>query len=370
MTTVPHRAGRARLAYFDFWIDPVAPALLREEPAIDLVELRYDATAASNWEAMRRTHGYQIAPRGELQAPWFADQALLDRCPDLLAISSTGSGYDVIDVEACTRAGVLVCNQAGGNRRAVAEHALGMMISLSKRIALADRALRHRPVMRFEIAGNDVGGKTVGIVGLGHIGSHLARLCAALDMTVIACDPYLDEATMTARGAAKVSFGELLDRSDFVSVHCPRNDETLDMFSRDEFARMKRTAYFVNTARGGIHDEPALAAALRDGVIAGAGLDVFLVEPPPADHPLLAFENVIATPHTAGVTAESLYNLARAAATQWIDLFAGRVPPRLVNPQAWPRYAKRFEGAFGFAPAPCDPAPANPRPRPSAPWTG
>jgi D-3-phosphoglycerate dehydrogenase len=123
------------------------------------------------------------------------------------------------------------------------------------------------------------------------------------------------------------------------------------MFGLDEFARMKRTAFFVNTARGGIHDERALGCALRQRLIAGAGLDVFDVEPPPPDHPLLAFENVIATAHTAGVTAESLYNLAKSAATQWIDLFAGKVPPRLVNPEAWPAYADRFERIFGFAPA-------------------
>ena len=114
------------------------------------------------------------------------------------------------------------------------------------------------------------------------------------------------------------------------------------MFGQAQFARMKPTAYFVNTARGGIHDEHALASALRAKTIAGAGLDVFLVEPPSADHPLLAFENVIATPHTAGVTAESLHNLARSAATQLIELFAGKVPPRLVNPEAWPRYAARL----------------------------
>ena len=170
-------------------------------------------------------------------------------------------------------------------------------------------------------------------------------------MEVVAYDPYLDEDVMGARGAVKVSLDELLARSDFVSVHCPRNAETLNMFGHEQFARMKPTAYFVNTARGGSHDEVALAAALSARTIAGAGLDVFLVEPPAADHPLLAFENVIATPHTAGVTAESLHNLARLAATQWIDLFAGKVPPRLVNPDAWPRYTARFERIFGFAPA-------------------
>lgn len=352
MTGAGRRAALARLVYFDFWTDPVAPELLRQARGIDLVELRYASPVELSWGVLAQAHGYQIAPRGELRAPWFGDEALLKRCPDLLAISSTGSGYDVVDVDACTRAGVVVCNQAGGNRRAVAEHALGLMISLSKKIALADRALRQREVARFEIAGNDVGGKTVGIVGLGHIGSYLARLCGAFGMEVVAYDPYLDEDVIGARGAAKVSLDELLARSDFVSVHCPRSAETLNMFGHEQFARMKRTAYFVNTARGGIHDEAALAAALRAGAIAGAGLDVFLVEPPAADHPLLAFENVVATPHTAGVTAESLHSLAKLAATQWIELFTGKVPPRLVNPDAWPRYAERFERIFGFAPAP------------------
>lgn len=341
----------ASLAYFDFWTDPVAPELLNRDPHIALLELHYAAPAEENWRGMSGAHGYQIAPRGELRAPWFGDAGLLDRCPDLLAISSTGSGYDVVDVEACTRAGVIVCNQAGGNKRAVAEHALGLMISLSKKIALADRALRHREVSRFEIAGNDVGGKTVGIVGLGHIGSYLAGLCGgAFGMEVLACDPYLPAEEIARRGARKVSMEELLARSDFISVHCPRSAETLGLFGAAEFARMKPTAYFVNTARGGIHDETALAHALRDQQIAGAGLDVFLVEPPPASHPLLAFDNVIATPHTGGVTAESLYNLCKSAATQWITIFAGEVPPRLINPEAWPLYRQRFERVFGFAP--------------------
>lgn len=113
---------------------------------------------------------------------------------------------------------------------------------------------------------------------------------------------------------------------------------------------MRPTAYFVNTARGGIHDEPALEAALVAGRIAGAGIDVFLKEPPPPDHPLLRLANVIATPHIAGITEESLRNMSEAAAEQWIALFEGRVPPRLINPEAWPRYAERFEALIGFRP--------------------
>jgi D-3-phosphoglycerate dehydrogenase / 2-oxoglutarate reductase len=149
----------------------------------------------------------------------------------------------------------------------------------------------------------------------------------------------------------KVELDELLRRSDFVTLHCPRTRETMGMIGRTQFSLMKPTAFFISTARGGIHREDDLAEALRDGKIAGAGLDVFLEEPPRPDHPLLAFDTVIASPHTAGVTEEALYDMAVATAEQWIDIFAGVVPPRLVNPDAWPRYAERFERLLGFAPA-------------------
>jgi D-3-phosphoglycerate dehydrogenase len=119
-----------------------------------------------------------------------------------------------------------------------------------------------------------------------------------------------------------------------------------------EFASMKPTAFFVNTARGGIHREDELVTALRERLIAGAGLDVFLDEPPPPTHPLLSLPNVIANPHIAGMTAESQTRMSEFAARQWIDIFAGRVPPRLINRQAWPAYSKRFSRVFGFAPAP------------------
>ena len=128
------------------------------------------------------------------------------------------------------------------------------------------------------------------------------------------------------------------------------------MFGAAQFAAMKPGAYFINTARGGIHDEPSLAAALTDGRIAGAGLDVFLQEPPPLDHPLLALDNVIASPHIAGMTVETMVEMCEATALQWLTIFDGGVPPRLVNPEAWPRYAARFSELLGFRPA--DPADA------------
>ncbi len=345
-------ANAKRLAYFENWIDPVAEQILEARADVDLVRLSFAAPEADTWREISRAHGYQILPRGDLREPWFGNAKLLERCPLLLAISSTGAGFDMVDVDACTKAGVIVVCQTGTNKEAVAEHALGLMIALSKKIGITDKALRRgQPVDRYAFTGNDLLGKTVGIVGLGHIGTRVAELCKGLlRMTVLATDPYLTAGEVAARGARKVELYELLEQADFVTVHCPRNDETFGMFGRAQFAAMKPSAFFLNTARGGIHKEDELAEALAAMRIAGAGVDVFLKEPPEPDHPLLAFDNVLASPHIAGVTHEAMHEMARAAAEQWIDLFAGNVPPRLVNPEAWPAYCDRFERELGIRP--------------------
>ena len=345
-------ANIKRLAYFENWIDPVAERNLAGHDSIELVRLSFARPEVESWRELGLAHGYQILPRGDLREPWFGNEPLIARCPRLLAICSTGAGYDMIDVEACTKAGVIVASQTGTNKEAVAEHALGLMLSLSKKIAITDKAMRTgKPMDRYAFTGNDILGKTVGIVGIGQIGSRVAELCGGpMRMSVLACDPYLTADQVKARGAHKVGLEELLARSDFVTVHCPRSKETLGMFAAAQFAVMKPSAFFLNTARGGIHNEEDLAKALAQGRLAGAGLDVFVVEPPPADHPLLAFENVIVSPHIAGVTHEAMHEMARAAAEQWVDIFAGKVPPRLVNPEAWPRYAQRFSEHLGFSP--------------------
>ena len=167
--------------------------------------------------------------------------------------------------------------------------------------------MRRAPgIDRGDYIGHDIHGRTVGIIGLGQIGSRIAELCGGLfAMKVLAYDPYLDAAQITARGADKVTLEELLGRSDFVSVNCPRTTETRGMIGAGEFALMPSHACFVTTARGGIHDEEALAAVLERRGIAGAGLDVWDPEPPRPDHPLLRFDTVIASPHTAGVTHEA-----------------------------------------------------------------
>ncbi len=169
-------------------------------------------------------------------------------------------------------------------------------------------------------------------------------------MRVLAYDPYLDAEEMRTRGAAKVELDELLKGADFVSINCPLTEETRGMIGAREYALMRPHAYFITTARGFIHDENALAQALRDKKIAGAGLDVWGKEPPPADHPLLQFDNVLVSAHTAGVTREARVNMARIAAEQVLDALDGKPVKRIVNPLVWPDYAKRFERTFGFAP--------------------
>jgi D-3-phosphoglycerate dehydrogenase len=353
MTGAISTINRKRLVFFERFFDPVAEDILGNQDDIELVKLRYGDDEEDNWQELSRTCGYQISARTELVEPWFGNAALIARAPRLLAICALGAGYDVIDVDACTAAGIVVCSQSGTNFEPVAEHAIGLILNLSKKIGLTNRMmLKGAADDRWAMIGNNIVGKTVGIVGIGAIGSRTAQLCRAFDMTVLAYDPYLTADEIAARGARKVEFDELLQHSDFITVHCPRTAETLGMFDAAAFARMKPTAYFVNTARGGIHDEEALLDVLRRGAIAGAGIDVFAREPPPPDHPLLLLDNVIATPHVAGITSETFHSMSIRTAEQWIDLMRGKVPPRLVNPEVWPRYSERFEQIIGFRPQP------------------
>ena len=347
-------ANIPRLVYFETFMADSAVKILSGREDLDLVRLEYASPVDDNVAQMRRAHGYQIQPRTELREPWFGDAALLAACPNILAISSTGAGYDMIDVDDCTKAGVIVLNQSGTNKEGVAEHALGLILSLSKKIAVSEKAMRTIPNMdRRLYEGNDIRGKTVGIIGIGNIGTRVAELCRGLfQMKVLAYDPYLSTEQIAARGGIKTDLPDLLRQSDYVTVHCPRTKESFGLLDAGQFALMKPTAYFVNTARGGIHDEPALAAAVSSGTIAGAGLDVFLKEPPDLDHPLLQIDNIIVTPHSAGLTTESMLEMVTATAHQWIDIFHGKVPPRMVNPEAWTLYSQRFAELLGFVPAP------------------
>jgi D-3-phosphoglycerate dehydrogenase / 2-oxoglutarate reductase len=342
-----------RVFYVKYLAHEIYADILRARPDVRLDRLENESPEEISAPILSAAHAYQIgAARDELARHFHVDQDLLRRAPNLLIVSSNGAGYDPVDVEACTEAGVLVVNQSGGNAHSVAEHALGMLLTLSKRILEADRALRREAnVNRNALIGAEAHGKTIGIVGLGNVGRRIAALCKGLlGMKVLAYDPYLTAAEMAARGGEKVELDELLRRSDYVSVSCPLTRESRGMIGAREFALMQPHAYFITTARGFIHDEAALLEALRNRLIAGAGLDVWAKEPPPPDHPLLEFDNVLASPHTAGVTREARANMGRIAAEQVLDALDGMRPPRIINPEVWPRYIRRFERAFGFTP--------------------
>ncbi|MBV8923385.1 NAD(P)-dependent oxidoreductase, partial [Bradyrhizobium sp.] len=264
-----------RVFYVKYLAHPVYTDMLAARPDIRLDRLENDSPDQVAAPILSAAHVYQVgAARDELARHFHVDAGLLRRAPNLLIVSSNGAGFDPVDVEACTAAGVLVVNQSGGNAQSVAEHALGMMLTLSKRIIEADRTLRRETgVNRNSLMGTEVHGRTLGIVGLGHVGRRLATLCSGLlGMKVLAYDPYLSGEEMAARGGQKVELDELLRRSDYVSINCPLTKESRGMIGSREFSLMQPHAFFITTARGFIHDEDALLAALRDKRIAGAGL--------------------------------------------------------------------------------------------------
>lgn len=303
----------------------------------------------ATWRALSTAHAYHVSSaKDDMPRHWFVAAPLLARCPDLLAVSSYGAGYDTVDVDACTKAGVCVMNQAGSNAGAVAEHAFGLILGLSRRIGECDRRLRRgERFARQDAIGTDLEGRTLGLVGIGHAGSRTARLGLAFGMSVLATDPFVAPGEIVRRGAEPVSMPELLRRADVVSLHCPLDASTAGLFGTAAFAAMKPGALFVTTARGGVHDEAALFRALTSGHLGGAGLDVWSVEPPAADHPLLALDNVLATHHIAGVTHGSRRQMASMAASQIVGVARGGRPPRLVNPEVWTAYEERFERVMG-----------------------
>jgi phosphoglycerate dehydrogenase-like enzyme len=237
------------------------------------------------------------------------DDAFYARAKKLKLVQLLSAGYDKCDIEAARRAGVPICNNGGANSVAVAEHTLMLMLAVCRRLIW-----QHQNVAGGRWRGNnwqemhlyELEGKTLGIIGLGTIGKKVARLARAFDMKVIYFDVLrLNETQEDAVGARFRLFDEVLMQSDIVSLHVPLLSSTRHMISTRELGLMQRHAYLINTCRGPVVDEPALTAALSDGTIAGAGLDVFDTEPPPPDNPLFTLENVILTAHLAGPTWEN-----------------------------------------------------------------
>ena len=343
-----------RVFYVNAVSAPVYLEILAKRPDIHVDKLVNDSPDDEADRVLSQAHAFQIgSSRQELAMKFQGYTPLLERCPNLVVLSTNGAGFDTVNLEDATKAGVIAVNQAGGNKEGVAEHVMAMLLSLSKRIMLTDHAMRSGDAYnRRDFMGDDVLGRTIGIIGLGNVGGRVAELCRGLfRMRVLAYDPYLSEDVIRQRGAEKVAtLDELLRQSDYVSVNCPHTKETRGMMGAAAFAMMQPHAYFITTARGGIHDEEALAVALTQKQIAGAGLDVWEDEPPPHDHPLMGFANVLVSPHTAGITRQSRHNIAKIAAEQMLDILDGKKPPRLLNPEVWPAYQDRFQRILGFRP--------------------
>jgi len=255
----------------------------------------------------------------------------------LKVIARHGVGYDSIDVKAATARKIPVCITPRANALSVAEHVLALMLALAKRIIPFDAATRKNEwEIRNSYSAFDLDGKTLGIIGMGRIGVLVCQKAqAAFNMTILAYDSLVPKEAMEKAGAKVVAIPEILHASDFVTLHVPSTPETKGLIGAAQLKAMKRSAYLINCARGPIVDETALVKALKDGTIAGAGLDVFDPEPPKADNPLFGLPNVILSPHSAGLTVECVIRMATHAAQAIIDVLEGRRPEGVVNPEVF-----------------------------------
>jgi D-3-phosphoglycerate dehydrogenase len=253
----------------------------------------------------------------------------------LRVVGRAGVGVDNIDVPAATRKGILVVNAPRGNIVAAAEHTVALLFSLARWVPQADASVKRGEWTRSKFIGSEVRGKTLGVVGLGNVGSEVAKRAHGLEMEVIAYDPVVSVERAELFNVALVTLQELLERSDFVTVHVPLVESNRNLIGAPELALMKPTARLVNTARGGIVDEAALFAALQSGRIAGAAADVFVTEPP-GENPLLGLPNFIATPHIGASTAEAQVSVAFDVAEEVAAVLAGDLPRFAVNAPALP----------------------------------
>jgi len=250
----------------------------------------------------------------------------MDVSPAMEVVARIGVGFDAVEVPALTARRVPLMVAGTANSTSVAEHAFHLMMALAKRTPALDALVRKGTwADRHGGLPMELSGKTVLIVGFGRIGTRSARRCQGFDMNVLIYDPYVPAEKITSAGCERVAdLDAALPRADFVSIHCPKNPETVGMFNAARLARMKPGAFLVNTARGGIIDEPALYAALTSGRLAGAGLDVFEMEPTPVNNTLLQLDTVITSPHMAGVTTESVAGMARVTAENILSVLDGR----------------------------------------------
>ena len=277
-------------------------------------------------EALRAADGVVVRSGTRITAE------LLETPGKLRAIVRAGVGVDNIDVAAATRKGIVVMNTPGGNTFSAAEHTLALLFALVRHIPTATNSLKQGKWERNKFLGAQLAGKTLGILGLGRIGREVAKRALAMDMQVIGYDPVLAADRAAQLGIeALPDVDSVLTRSEIVTIHIPFTEQTRNMIGAKELARMKKGARLINCARGGLVNESALAEALQSGHLAGAAIDVFESEPPPADHPLLKLPNVVCTPHLGASTVEAQRSVAIEAAQLLIDYLTRGVVQFAVN---------------------------------------
>ncbi|MEM2400527.1 MAG: glyoxylate reductase [Candidatus Bathyarchaeia archaeon] len=264
------------------------------------------------------------------------DAEIFDAAPKLKIVAQMAVGFDNIDVEEATRRGIYVTNTPGVLTETTADFAWALLMAIARRVVEADRYVREgkwkvgwHPSM---LLGRDVYGATLGIIGVGRIGSAVARRAKCFNMRILYYDVVRNPQIEKETGATFVDLDTLLRESDFISVHVPLTKETYHLINAERLKFVKKTAYLINTSRGPVVDEKALYEALKEGRLAGAALDVFEQEPLPTDSPLLRLDNVILTPHIASASYETRSRMAEMVAENLIAFFEGKVPPNLVNP--------------------------------------
>ncbi len=263
------------------------------------------------------------------------DAEVFDAAPKLRIVSQYAVGYDNIDVKEATKRGIYVTNTPGVLTETVADFTFALMLAVARRVVEADKYVREgrwkvawHPLM---MLGSDVYGRTLGIVGMGRIGSAVARRAKGFGMRILYYDSVRREELERELGAEFVDLDRLLEESDYVSLHVPLTPETYHLIGEEQLRKMKPTAFLINTARGKVVDQKALYRALKEGWIAGAGLDVFEQEPIPPDDPLLKLDNVVLAPHAASASHETRSRMAEMVAENLIAFLNGKVPPNLVN---------------------------------------
>jgi D-3-phosphoglycerate dehydrogenase len=305
-------------------ISPSGVALLRAQPGYEVVEA-YGSTPDKLLELVRDVHA--ILVRSESQIT----REVLAAAPKLVCVGRAGVGVDNIDVDAATERGVIVMNTPSGNTVATAELTFSHLLSLARPVPEAVQSMREGKWDRKALAGTELFGKTLAILGLGRIGAEVAKRALAFGMRVLAYDPYLTEARAKTLGVQIATLDEAFAGADYLTVHMPLTPETEGLVGKAAFARMRKGVRIVNCARGGIVDEAALAEALASGQCGGCGFDVFTEEPLPKDHPLRALPRAHLSPHLGASTAEAQENVGLEVAEACITVLAGGFPGNAVN---------------------------------------